>query len=204
MNKTIKAYKRKLKCRRICERIACRLEAIHPTTPLVHGDKIVCNLIVTESYRIKEEVKSGVDKIHRKPLGSCHNDYRCGEEQVIPHNALILLGNFEVEAVYGGLRIYSPEDHGVKTFTYRAGSVPGIHKWSRGRNCLIPRHHKSLKSSVVDVEDETLTHQALGGIYRSVTRTKTQTPDPWHDFPRRDKKIRNWKRYRKTQYKPLQ
>jgi len=40
------------------------------------------------------------------------------------------------------------------------------------------------------------------GIKVRNRRSALYLPDPWDDYPRSDFKIRNWKRHRKTQYKP--
>jgi hypothetical protein len=77
-------------------------------------------------------------------------------------------------------------------YRFRAEPIPstGRRHWHKGSYYRNPPHRPMLRALVRAVEDGVAIRQK----YKDV-------PNPWEDYPRLDRKIRNWKKFRKTQYK---
>ncbi len=79
-------------------------------------------------------------------------------------------------------------------FRFRQGSVHGIRKrrWRSGSHYRAFAHMAMRRAYYKALDDGVPLRQKW-----------VEIPDPWDDYQRRDPMDRSWKRYRKTQYKPL-
>jgi hypothetical protein len=85
-----------------------------------------------------------------------------------------------------------------KKYKFRNGPVPGIHKHIRHKGSYI-RHQRTF----AEIREESwLSYDEDLKFYNIKSRPKrTSLPDPWDDYVRSDQYIRNWKRFRKKQWR---
>lgn len=93
-----------------------------------------------------------------------------------------------------GWRRADPEVYGPKGTKFRKGTIPGIHaaKWHKGTYYKRFSFISTFRDNAyLDSDDEMRDY--------GITSRRTNFPNPWEDFPRSYHK--NWKKYRKTQWK---
>jgi hypothetical protein len=83
-------------------------------------------------------------------------------------------------------------------YLFRAGTVPGIRKWTGGPGQSSQRHHAQLKEHYAS-KSVRLRMENWETDYCPI-RVDPRWLDPW-DYERQRKLTRSWKAHRKTQYR---
>lgn len=142
---------------------------------------------IEDNYNLSDKTKDRLSKLNPYTIQKIHGDFVLRNE----HNEVLTIIDFQKEIINS----YSPTRIRKKySFWNGQGPVPGTGKVSHGHYFRRPETLKDIKASTSVIKED-------GEPRFRGKRSKSSIITSWDDYGRSDYGDRNWKKFRKTQYK---